>query len=246
MKVEKKAGLLQEWLQKALERAGSAGAVFGLSGGIDSAVVAALAVRALPGRCLGVVMPCYSAEQDIAHAALVAQTIGLDYMTIPLEQPFDQLRDLFAPPEPLPPERQRLLEANIKARLRMITLYYQAQLRNYLVVGTSNKSEIAVGYATKYGDHGVDLQLLGDQVKREVYELAAYLELPASVINKPPSGGLWAGQTDEAELGLTYSELDQYLLTGVGEKKVIDRIRYMHRMSEHKRCMPPVAMLPRR
>lgn len=246
MRVEKKAEFLQEWLQKAVERAGCAGAVLGLSGGVDSAVVAGLAVRALPGRCLGVIMPCYSEERDIADAVAVAEATGLEYRVVPLEQPFDQLCALLRHSEAPDPERERLLFANIKARLRMITLYYHAQQRRGLVVGTSNRSEIAVGYATKYGDHGVDIQLLGGLVKQEVYELAEHLGLPAAVIEKAPSGGLWPGQTDEQELGLTYAALDRYLLTGVGEKETIDRIRYMHRASEHKRCMPPVALLPER
>ncbi|MDO4540609.1 MAG: NAD(+) synthase [Syntrophomonadaceae bacterium] len=246
MKVEKKAEFLQEWLQKVIERTGSRGVVLGLSGGLDSAVVAALAVRALPGRCLGIIMPCHSAAQDMEHAVEVAEKIGLPYKTIVLDQAFDQLYSLYTRDQPPPPERERLLRGNIKARLRMVTLYYQAQLHDYLVVGTGNKSEITVGYSTKYGDHGVDLQLLGDLVKQEVYELAVYLELPPSVINKAPSGGLWDGQTDEEELGFTYAELDSYLLTGEGDKKTVERIRRMHRASEHKRCMPPVALLPRR
>src|SRR5690606_25530745 len=113
----------------------------------------------------------------------------------------------------VPHERERQAMANVKPRLRMMTLYFIANLHNYVVVGSSNRSELHVGYFTKYGDTG-DILPLGGLVKRQVYDLARFLQLPERVIQRPPSAGLWEGQTDEAELGLTYVELDTYLLEG--------------------------------
>jgi len=139
----------------------------------------------------------------------------------------------------------QLLRANIKPRLRMLTLYYSAQARNYLVLGTSNKSELSVGYATKHGDIGVDLQILGDLLKSEVYEIAKFLNIPEMILDKPPSGGLWEGQTDEGEMGFTYADLDNYLATGQGSEDVIQRIQKMMHISQHKREMPPIPLVPR-
>ena len=127
----------------------------------------------------------------------------------------------------------------------MITLYYSAQGRNSLVLGTSNKSELSVGYSTKHGDAGVDLQLLGDLLKTEVYELARYLKIPDYIINKTPSGGLWEGQSDEEEMGITYRDLDLYLSTGQGDPEVVKKIETMRQTSEHKRRMPPIPIIPR-
>jgi NAD+ synthase len=126
----------------------------------------------------------------------------------------------------------------------MTTLYYSAQARNYLVLGTSNKSEIIVGYTTKHGDSGVDLQILGDLLKREVLELARYLRIPSVIVNKTPSGGLWVGQTDEEEMGISYEQLDDYIQYTRGEPGVIERIENLNKTSEHKRQMPPIARIP--
>lgn len=123
-------------------------------------------------------------------------------------------------------------------------MYYSAQSRNYLVMGATNKSEFSIGYTTKHGDSAVDLQLLGDLLKKEVYEIAHYLEIPEIIINKPPSAGLWADQTDEKEMGFTYEELDRYLETGEGEPEVVAIIEKMIRNSGHKRQMPPIAIIP--
>ena len=142
-------------------------------------------------------------------------------------------------------EAGRMLRANLKPRLRMIALYYSAQARNYLVVGTSNKSELCTGYCTKHGDSAVDLQLLGDLTKTEVYQIARFLQIPQVIIDKAPSGGLWEGQTDEEEMGVTYQELDRYLegeRTGI---QSLERIEAMIRASEHKRRLPVIARIPR-
>ena len=126
----------------------------------------------------------------------------------------------------------------------MTTLYFFAQAKNYLVLGTSNKSEIVIGYATKYGDNAVDIQIIGDLLKKEVYALADYLEIPEVIINKPPSAGLWKDQTDEQEMGLTYQELDEYLESNSGSEVTITRIKEMISRSEHKRSLPLIARIP--
>jgi len=138
--------------------------------------------------------------------------------------------------------KQQLPEANIKPRLRMTTLYFMANSLNYMVVGTGNRSEITLGYYTKYGDGGVDLLPIGGLLKSEVRALARELDVPAAIIDKPPSAGLWIGQTDEAEMGFTYDALEQYLSGGRSAvtPAIADRIEQLRRASEHKRAMPPI------
>lgn len=227
---------LVSWLQEKVEEAGAQGAVVGLSGGVDSAVVAGLCARAFGERTLGVILPCHSQPQDVEDALAVARTFRIPYKVIPLEEVYDLLVRHLDPEIQIRPGDLAL--ANIKPRLRMIALYYYANRRNYLVVGTGNRSELAVGYFTKYGDGGVDLLPLGNLVKRQVYELAAYLGVPERILKKPPSAGLWAGQTDEGEMGLTYAELDEYLLTGKARPEVREAVARMARASEHKRRLP--------
>jgi NAD+ synthase len=135
---------------------------------------------------------------------------------------------------------RRLAEANLKPRLRMIALYYFANRLGYLVVGSGNRSELAVGYFTKYGDGGADLLPLGNLVKGQVGELAAHLGIPRQIIDKPPSAGLWSGQSDEEEMGLTYEELDRYLTSGEAGAELRDRIDGMRAAAAHKRSLPPV------
>src|SRR5688500_18658323 len=137
--------------------------------------------------------------------------------------------------------KARLPLANVKPRLRMTTLYYVANTLNYLVAGTGNLSELSIGYFTKYGDGGVDLLPIGDLQKSEVRAAAQELGVPDSVIDKAPSAGLWLGQTDEAEMGFTYAELENYLTTGAGmvSPALAMRIERLMRTSEHKRAMAP-------
>jgi len=122
----------------------------------------------------------------------------------------------------------------------MSTLYYFANRLRYLVVGTGNRSEIAVGYSTKYGDAGADILPLGNLLKSRVRELASYLSIPNGIIEKTPSAGLWAGQTDEGEMGLSYEELDRYLASGEATDEIRRKVDAMARASAHKRAAPPV------
>ena len=234
---------LIDWIGAEVTAGGGGGAVFGLSGGIDSAVVAALAKKAFPHHTLGVVMPCHSEPQDAADGALVAHHFGVAVTTVDLGPVYDLLLETLAASSSDLPE-SRLATANLKPRLRMTTLYAFANQLGYRVLGTGNRSEIAVGYYTKYGDGGADLLPLGSLVKSEVRELARRLGVPERIIDKPPSAGLWADQTDETEMGLTYEELDAHLLTGAASPAVKARVDALHDASEHKRALPRIAPKP--
>lgn len=236
---------IAQWLRDQLTGAGKDGFVLGLSGGVDSATAAALAARAVgPQRVLGVLMPCHSQPEDTRLARQVAEVFAIPTVTVDLTSTYDELM------RALPPSDHPLAAANAKPRLRMITLYYLAQTHNYLVLGSGNRTEIQVGYYTKYGDGGVDLLPLGGLYKTQVWELARELGVPQEVIDRPPSAGLWPGQTDEGEMGITYRELDRVLQAiAAGETDRVDpdtlqRVREMIERSAHKRAMPPVFEVP--
>ena len=241
--MEQLAEHLTDWLRAEVTAGGGCGAVFGLSGGIDSAVVAALAKQAYPHHTLGVVMPCHSDPRDAEDGALVAHHFGVPSATVDLAPVYDLLLEQLAGSSTDLPQ-SRLATANLKPRLRMTTLYAFANQLGYRVLGTGNRSELAAGYFTKYGDGGVDLLPLGSLVKSEVRDLARSLGVPARIITKPPSAGLWADQTDEAEMGLTYEELDAYLLTGAASPAVKAKVDAMNAASEHKRALPRIAPKP--
>jgi NAD+ synthase len=241
--VDAPAEHLIHWIRAKVTTGGGCGAVFGLSGGIDSAVVAALAKQAFPHHTLGVVMPCHSDPRDAEDGALVAHHFGVPSATVDLAPVYDLLLEQLAGSSTDLPE-SRLATANLKPRLRMTTLYALANQLGYRVLGTGNRSELAVGYFTKYGDGGVDLLPLGSLVKSEVRDLARSLGVPERIITKPPSAGLWADQTDETEMGLTYEELDAYLLTGAASPAVKAKVDAMNAASEHKRALPRIAPKP--
>ena len=234
---------LTDWIRAEVTAGDGCGAVFGLSGGLDSAVVAALAKQAFPHHSLGVVMPCHSDPRDAEDGALVAHHFGVPSATVDLGPVYDLLLEELAGSSSDLPE-SRLATANLKPRLRMTTLYAFANQLGYRVLGTGNRSELAVGYFTKYGDGGADLLPLGGLVKSEVRDLARSLGVPARIITKPPSAGLWADQTDEAEMGLTYEELDAYVLTGAASPAVKAKVDAMNAASEHKRALPRIAPKP--
>lgn len=223
------------WMREKVEEAGAKGIVYGLSGGIDSAVIAGVAERAFPGENLGIIMPCYSNPVDEEHGYLVAEAFKLKTKKVELNEAFDTMRKLVGSDG----TETKLVLANVKSRLRMVTLYYHAALSNYLVVGTGNRSELAIGYFTKYGDGGSDMLPLASFVKSEIRELARFLGVPEIVITKPPTAGLWENQTDENEMGMTYDQLDNYLLTGLAEPFVKEKTDRMNKMSEHKRNTAP-------
>ena len=240
MNAEQLVDKLAAWIRERVTAAGCRGVVLGISGGLDSSVLAVICQRAFPQDTLGIIMPCYSPPRDKAHAEKLAKRFDIPIREMVLDGVFDTLLQELPALNPNP-ELGRLARANLKVRLRMLTLYYAAQQLNYLVAGSSNRSEIAVGYFSKYGDAGVDIMPLGNLVKSEVRELAHYLKIPHEIIKKPPSAGLWAGQTDEDEMGVSYEVLDHYVLTGEAEGEIKRKIEAMISASEHKRSMPPIA-----
>ena len=226
------------WIKERAASAGLKGAVFGMSGGIDSSVIAALSKMAFKESSLGLVMPCHSIEQDEQHAMAVADKFAIETKKIALDGLFGSVTQIVSAGMDSP--LTKLTQANIKARLRMISLYSYANQLGYIVVGSGNKSELVTGYFTKYGDSGVDILPLGNLVKAQVRELAVYLGIPEEIITKPPSAGLWHGQTDETEMGLTYQEIDDYILKNEATDSVRQKIESMFVASEHKRKAPPV------
>jgi NAD+ synthase len=243
-----------EWLRQRLNESGARGFVFGLSGGVDSAVVSRLCQLAAPSNVVGVLMPCHSDPRDEADAKLVADHFGVPTIRMDLAPSYDHftasLNDATAalPNEQLlgssgvPDDiKARVPMANVKPRMRMATLYYMANTLNYMVAGTGNRSELSIGYFTKYGDGGVDLLPIGELLKSEVRAIARELGVPEPVIEKAPSAGLWLGQTDEAEMGFTYAELENYLTKGpqTVSPALAMRIERLIRASEHKRSLAP-------
>ena len=232
--IELVAKELVKWIHDTVINAGAKGIVLGLSGGVDSAVVAAAAKKAFPEGVLGIIMPCHSTPKDETDAILLAEKFDLKYTKVVLDDIFDNFLSELKSSGNEP----KLAVANIKPRLRMITLYYHAALNNYLVAGTGNKSESTVGYFTKHGDSGVDILPIGSFIKHDVWELAKYFNVPDEIVNKAPSAGLWDNQTDETEMGITYRELDDYILTGKAEDRVKKIVDTLNVKSAHKRAYP--------
>ncbi|MDH7603047.1 MAG: NAD+ synthase [Armatimonadota bacterium] len=233
------ANRIAAWLRGQVEAAGAQGLVFGMSGGLDSSVVAGLAKLACGDNVLGLIMPCHSSPRSAQDALKVAQHFGIRTHTADLTPAFDALVAAV-------PHEQGLPTANVAPRLRMAALYCAAQSLGYLVCGTSNKTETLVGYFTKWGDNACDLQPLAGLYKSQVYELAGALGVPQEIIEKPPTADLWEGQTDEGELGITYAELDAVLQAiesgdvGNCNPVSVQRILEMMERSRHKRSPVPV------
>ncbi len=228
---------IELWLKNRISDAKASGGIVGLSGGIDSALVSILLQRAFDSNMLAVMMPCHSQRQDLVDAMILVQQFGLPHITIDLSDTYDIFLKNFHNSEI---NVTRLATANLKPRLRMMTLYLLAQSKNYLVCGTSNKAELTVGYFTKHGDSGSDLLPIGDLRKEQVIETATYLNIPELIIHKAPSAGLWPGQTDEKEMGLTYRDIDSFLKLCPIPESVQIRIEEKIHISAHKRQMPPV------
>ncbi|CAJ1001793.1 MULTISPECIES: NAD(+) synthase [Bacillales] len=224
------------FIREQIDGPGLGGAVVGISGGIDSAVSAALCVRALGReRVIGVWMPAYSQAIHAEDAQKLADAIGLQLVTVDLGPAFDAIV----------PEIEKVLplddktKGNTKARLRMTTLYAIANQKGYLVVDTCNRSEIYIGYMTKGGDGLADINPVASLTKHEIRILARELGVPESILTKAPSADLWEGQTDEKEMGFSYEDLDRLLITGETDPEAKKRIDYLHRISEHKRRPMP-------
>ena len=233
------ANYIQNWIRGKIEHSGSNGAILGLSGGIDSSVLAVLLKRALGAKMLALVIPCHSNPEDMIHAQILSEKFDIPNHVIDITKIYDEFIEEASKSR----EISKLARANTKSRLRMTTLYTIGQSINYLVCGTSNKSEFTIGYFTKYGDSGCDLLPVADLLKCEIYELASYLNIPGEIIAKPPSGGLWEGQTDEREIGLPYSVIDSYIATGEASGADASRINLMNSSSAHKRESPPICKI---
>ncbi|HOX54597.1 MAG TPA: NAD+ synthase [Candidatus Omnitrophota bacterium] len=224
---------LVSWIKNQVKKAKAKGIVLGISGGVDSSVVAVLSQKAIGKNLLCLILPCHSLKEDLDDAKLLARKFKLNTKTINLAGVYDNFLKIL-------PESDTKTKGNIKARLRMITLYYFANKLNYLVAGTGNKSELYAGYFTKYGDAGVDILPIADLYKSQVRSLARSLGIPQRIIDKPPSAGLWQGQTDEGEMGITYNDLDSALGSILGRKKArksrhIGKVKSIIAKTEHKR-----------
>ncbi len=234
---------ITHWMRDKLKGAGARGFVVGLSGGVDSATTAALCKHAARDEVLGVWMPCHSVSEDEVFARMAAKALDVKLTTVDLCPVYDAF--LASLPEGTHTARHKMALANLKPRLRMSTLYCLAQSTGYLVAGTGNKPELMVGFFTKYGDGGVDLEPLGELHKHEVRALAQALGVPQAIVERTPSPGLWPGQTDEGEMGITYAEIDAILAAwDAGQEPDLpaDRIAKVEGMvarSAHKRAMPP-------
>ena len=205
--LEKTKSDIVEFIKSKVSEANSDGIAIGLSGGIDSTLVAYLACEAVgPDRVFGIVMPSSTTPtEDKIHGIQIAQHLGIDYKEIAI----DSILDEFLSVTQL--DNDNLAIGNLKARIRMSTLYYYANFKNYLVIGTGNKSEILIGYFTKHGDGACDMEPIGDLYKSEVFKLSESLNISEEILNKPPRAGLWENQTDEDEIGMSYALLDEIL-----------------------------------
>lgn len=240
-----------DFIWNETHKAGVSGAVIGISGGIDSALTAALTVKALgKDKVLGIHMPesGLTTSVDTEDAIAVADWLGIELRAIDITGIVTAFMDAIPDSE----SADYLPRGNLKARVRMSILYFHANQMNRMVIGTGNKTEILLGYSTKYGDGGVDIEPIGGLYKTEVWGLSRMLDVPEPIITKKPSAGLWKGQTDEAELGISYVKVDNVLrmleqnetpetiisTLGVSREQLDSVMRRIER-NEHKRRVPP-------
>ena len=221
------------WIRELVESSGSKGIIFGNSGGKDSALVGILC-KAACDNTVGVIMPCASKRnfgEDADDGRALAEQFGIESRIVDLtavrEKELEALSSVTAPTD--------LAIANIAPRLRMTTLYTIGQSEGRLVAGTGNRSEAYMGYFTKWGDGAHDFNPIADLTATEIFAFLRYLNAPKSIIEKAPSAGLFDGQTDEKEMGVTYRAIDEYLTEGTGSEEDLAIIRRYHSRSEHKR-----------
>ncbi len=239
-----------DFIRETVSTSGAYGAVVGLSGGVDSSVVAALCAKALgPEKVIGVTMPCGGAEgtesQQLARS--ICEQLKIFFFIRDIARVRRETLDVM-PPSAWNP---KIVRANVVSRLRMTILYAFANGKDCLVAGTSNRTELALGYFTKYGDGASDFDPIGRLLKREVYEVARELGVPQEIIDRTPTAGLWLGQTDEGELGYTYKELDAAVeqneegkLPGFRDYSANVFVEQRMKSSVHKRKMPPLGPRP--
>ncbi len=246
--------VLRAFIREELHKFGFRRGIVGLSGGLDSSVCAALAAGALgPKQVLGVILPYKDTySEDVRDAQAVAKKLGIRTRLVDIAPMVDAYFSRY-------PTKDRVRIGNKMARERMSILYDQSAREKALILGTSNKTELLLGYGTIHGDMACAINPLGDLYKTQVRALAAYLRLPSRIIKKAPSAGLWPGQTDEGEIGLTYAEIDKILYDLVDERKggkeviasgfkkeAVRKIEALIAGSEFKRKMPPIAKISSR
>jgi NAD+ synthase len=245
------AKVLENFIRDELAKSGFKKGVIGLSGGLDSTVCAYLAARALrPQSVLGLIMPYGdSFPAEIRDAEKIGRILGIRTRTVDIAPQVDAYFSRF-------PTRSRILRGNKMARERMSILYDHSAREKALILGTSNKTELLIGYGTVHGDTACGINPMGDLYKTQVRELARYLDVPAFILKKTPTAGLWTGQTDEQEIGLTYPQIDEILEAVVELRKspaelleagfgreAVKLVTGMIRSSEFKRKLPPIAKL---
>ncbi len=246
--------LLVGFVRDEVHKVGITDAVLGLSGGIDSALVAFIAAEALgPDHVHAICMPYKTSNPESeTHARLVAEACGINYSVVPITAMVDAYFQMF-------PEADNMRRGNKMARERMTILFDHSALLRGLVLGTSNKTELLLGYGTLYGDMASALNPIGDLYKSQVWQLSEAMGVPAAVIEKKPSADLWAGQTDEEELGFTYREADellyrmvdlrltrQELLSAGFDGQFVDSLYQKIRNSHFKRRLPVIAKVSNR
>jgi len=244
---EEQVFIIEAFLVHSFRESGRKGVVLGLSGGVDSALVAKLCADALgPQHVLGVAMPDGRGGKDLKDAKKFAKALGIDLRIIGIAPIVTSLEKRL-----LGFQADQVARGNLRARARMIVLYFIANTEERVVMGTGNKSELLCGYFTKGGDGAADFLPIGDLYKTQVREMARYLALPPEIVEKVPTAGLWPGQTDEGELGIAYDELDRILLgielqlepEAIAQKAGVplDHVAYVQKLvtsSVHKRKMP--------
>lgn len=239
---------ITEFIQLKVQQAHANGVVVGLSGGIDSTLTAFLVCEAIgPENVLGVVMPSKTTpDDDTLHGEEVAKLLNIDYKKVEIDPILEKITTSTGEDE------NHHAIGNLKARIRMSILYYYANNRNYLVGGTGNKSEILIGYFTKFGDGASDFEPIGELYKTQVWQLSEYLGIPEDIIDKPPRAGLWNNQTDEDEIGMNYELLDKILYLfndkNIREEEIsqsldisvqeVEKIIQKVRNNEHKNKIP--------
>lgn len=244
---EKPRKIIVDFIRDYVSKAGVKGVILGLSGGIDSSLVAALACEALGHQKVrGIMLPVDADKdaQNVTDARELAESLQIKHELF-------ELKEAIAAYDSLSLEKVAL--GNLAARLRMVTWYARANQENLLVIGTGNKTELMIGYFTKYGDGGTDFLPIGDLYKDNVWSLSRHIGIPEKIVKKAPSAGLWKGQTDEGEIGISYAELDSILFLhlerGMNEKEIVEfgieeakvqKVFRMMRSSQHKREPLPI------
>lgn len=234
---------LISWLQTQVQVSNSKGLLVGISGGVDSAVVANLIKLACPNSSLGVIIPIHSSKSSLDDANLLIHQCNIQSITVDLSEEhqliLNKSMNAIKKLNLFKDDYLKITDANLRARLRMSTLYSIANNLGYMVVGTDNADETYTGYFTKFGDGAVDIMPLKKILKKDVYEIGKVLGVPETILKKAPSADLWENQTDESEMGVSYESIEKYISGEQVSEKDEKIILSLHKKSEHKRNLPP-------